>query len=152
MDELPAATQPPAIEQEGLIDRFPHADASEDDSLRHQQPRIVGKIDLDCALEPRAIEQDRLLRQPGERRVGAEAKLHVDARGGFKRAIDLLRRGRGDEEPGAGLRRNVEHEAVAACDAARGIDDNRLKLGRRRSGTTHAQRAASTRCSRGPPA
>src|SRR5262249_35117128 len=73
---------------------------------------------------------------------GADGKLHVDRRLRCERAVDLFRRGGGDDEPRAGLDGHVEREAIAACDAAGGVDDDGFGLARCPPPTAHAQRAA----------
>ena len=66
-----------------------------------------------------------------------------------ERAVDLLGRRGGDDEPRALADRDVEIEAVAAGNAAGGVDDHGFKLGGRRAGTAHAQRARPrARCAR----
>ena len=61
--------------------------------------------------------------------VAPTASRHVDGRVRFERAVDLFRRGGGDDEPRARLDGHIECEAVAAGHAARGVDDDRLELG-----------------------
>src|SRR6516164_3207914 len=72
VDELSGPAQAPAIEQEAVVHRLPHAGASEHNRLRQYQPCVLCQIDIDRALEPRPIEQDRLLRQPGERAASGD--------------------------------------------------------------------------------
>ena len=50
---------------------FAHRLAAEQHGLDHEQGSIAGKVDLEAAVEPGALEQDRLLRNPVEPRTGA---------------------------------------------------------------------------------
>src|SRR5262249_21322890 len=70
-----------------------------------------------------------------------DIELHVDRRLRCERAVDLFRRGCGEDEPRRGLDGHVEREAIAACDSACGIDDDSLELARRPPRATYAQRA-----------
>ena len=57
------------------------------------------------------------------------------------RAINLLRRRRGQRQPRAFLRRDFDIEAVAAGDATRRVDEHRRQSLAFRRGKAHAQRA-----------
>ena len=141
IDELAAAPHAPAVGQRALLDRLAHAGAAEHDGLGEKQLRVGRERHLDRTRHACPVEQDRLLRQPGERRAIGDIELHVDDRVRPERAVDLLGRRRGHDQPRSLLRRDVEREPVAARDAARRVDEHRLKLGGRRAGTAHAQRA-----------
>jgi hypothetical protein len=71
---------------------------------------------------------------------------HLDIRRGAERAVDALRRLRGDGEPGILLRGDGEGEAVAAREAAARVDEDRLMAALRhadlrRMGFPHALQA-----------
>src|SRR5262249_22060659 len=84
---------------------------------------------------------DRLLWQPGEGSAAAGGKLDADLRGRPERTIDLLGRRCADDKPRLISCRDIEVEAVAADNAARRVDEHRLKLSRAGAGEPHPQRA-----------
>src|SRR6202011_2866720 len=107
--------------------------------LGEHEARVRRQLDVDGAVEARAVEQDRLLRQPRERSGRAGAKLDPDLRVGPERAVDLFGRCARNGKPRRIACRDVEVEAVAAGDAARGVDERRLKLAGARPGKMHTQ-------------
>ena len=141
VNEPAAATQPPAVREFALSHRFAHGGAAEHDRLCEEEARIGSKVDLDRAPQFRPIEQDRLLRQPGECSAIADREAHVDFRGRGERAIDLLGRRGGDDEVRARSSIDVDRETVAARDPAGGVDEHCFELRAGRSGTAHPQRA-----------
>ncbi len=140
MSRPPRRTRQRSSER-AVLDRLAHAGAPEHHRLGHDQARIVRQIDLDRAGEPRAVEQDRLLRQPGERRAGRHRQLRLHSGLRPQRPIDLLGRRGGDDEPRLRLDRDIDREAIAARHSARGVDDHRLEFLARRARTAHPQRA-----------
>ena len=74
-----ADTHPPAVEKMPVHDRFAHGRAAEYHGLGQQQARVGRKIDLDRAAQPDLIEQDRFLRQPGQRAAGTDVELDADS-------------------------------------------------------------------------
>ena len=146
IDEPAVAPHAPAIDQRACCTVSPMPVRPNTMPRPGTAAHPSASVDLDARDEPRAIEQDGLLRQPGERRAGGDVELHVDRRVRPERAIDLLGRRRGDDQARILAGRDVEREAVAAGHAAGGVDQHGFELGRRRARTAHAQRAAS--CSR----
>ena len=92
-----------------------------------QQARAAGELDVDGAGEPHLVEQDGLLRHPGQCAAGADLKLHVDRRIRSERAVDFFRGRGGNGQGGAGADLDVDGEAVAAGHAAGGVDDDGLE-------------------------
>ena len=85
-DEPAVAAQPPAVGQKPSAHRLAHGGAAEHHRLRHQQRGVLGEIDLDAAGKPRAVEQDRLLRQPGEPAAGGtSSRTSISASGPVER-------------------------------------------------------------------
>jgi hypothetical protein len=52
-----------------------HCRSTEDDGFKGNQFGISLKLGLQRALKPAAVEQDRLLRQPGEPRASRQADI-----------------------------------------------------------------------------
>ena len=73
---------------------------------RSSASALGGKVDLDRPPEGRIVEDDRLLRQPGEPPAGADRHAAVDLGDAGRGAVDLL----------AGLRRHRRRRAVADRD------------------------------------
>ena len=137
----PAVTaHPPTVAERAMIDRLAHRRAAEHHRLGHQQRSAGRKLDLDAAVKPRPVEQDRLLRQPRQAGVPPDRELDRDLGWRPERAIDFLRRSRGDGQRCAILHRDVEVMAVAAGNAAGGVDDHRFERPRAGVRKPHAQR------------
>jgi hypothetical protein len=99
------------------------------------------KIDIDPPRHPRPVEQNGFLRQPCEMRAGGGLQGDIDLRGRSLRPVDFFRRGGGHREARARTDGDVDIEAVAAGDAARGVDEHGRKSLRLRGRKAHAQRA-----------
>ncbi len=109
------------------VTRLAHGDAAEDEGLEGEETGVGGHVDLQAALEPAAVEEDRLLRQPVERARRRRASRRVSIVGGAAGgAVDALGGLRGGDERGAGAGREAPVDAVAAGDAARGVEEHRL--------------------------
>jgi hypothetical protein len=121
--------------------RSAHGRAPEHHGLGEQQRGALLHVDIDAALEPRAVEQDGLLRQPAQGRAGGEVEPDRDVGRRVARAIDLLRRRRADDELRARPGRHLDAEAVAARHAARRVHQNGLERAPGGPGKAHAQRA-----------
>ncbi len=67
-DQPAVAAHPPAVGEAAFAHRLAHGGAAEHHRLGHEERGALGQIDLDAARKPRAIEQNRLLRQPGKLR------------------------------------------------------------------------------------
>ena len=65
----------PAVEATAGLDGLTHGRAAEHDRFGQEQARAAGEFNVDGAGEPHLVEQDRLLRQPGERGAGADLSL-----------------------------------------------------------------------------
>ena len=68
----PPRAHPPAIEKMAMRQRLAHGRAAEDHAFGQKQACVGRKIGLDRAAQPDLIEQNCLLRQPGERAAGTE--------------------------------------------------------------------------------
>src|SRR6266545_7896334 len=79
-----------------MLEALAHRRAAEDRHLGKHKVGAAGHLDLDCAPQPRFVEQDQLLRKPKEGALRAKPEPHIEARIGSERAIDLLCRGTGD--------------------------------------------------------
>ena len=90
---------------------------------------VARQVDLDGAAQPDLIEENRLLRQPGERAAGAKVELDGDLRVRPERAIDFFRGGSGYGQPRTGAEVDIDVKAVAARHAAGGVDDDGVKRG-----------------------
>ena len=119
----------------------PIADAAEHHSLGHQQRGVRRELDLDAALKPRPVEQDRFLRQPRKPGSRADRELDRDLGRWPERAIDLLRRRGGDGQRCAVTHGDVEIVPVAAGNAAGGVDDHGFQRARAGVRKPHPQRA-----------
>ena len=97
--------------------------------LDGEQAGIARERDLGAPIEPRSVEENGGLRQPGEPGAGAERKLDADLGLAIAGAINFLRRGGGDGRLGAGRQRHRDIDAVAAGQPAGRIEQN--GLGRR---------------------
>ena len=131
-----------ASRQAPRSDVLPHRRAAENQGLDGEQARIAGERDLGAPIEPRPVEENGGLRQPGQPRACGERKLDADLRLAIAGAIDLLRRRGGDGRLGAGPQRHRDIDAVAAGQPAGGVEQH--GLGRRalaRVWKAHACRA-----------
>ena len=126
-DERAIDAHPPAVEATAGHDGLAHGRAAEHDGFRQEQARAAGELDVDGAGEPHLVEQDGLLRHPGQCAAGADLKLHVDRRIRSERAVDFFRGRGGNGQGGAGADLDVDVEAVAAGHAAGGVDDDGLE-------------------------
>ncbi len=146
----PAATaQPPAVDELAMQHLFAHRRAAEHHDFAEQKRGVIGQIDIDAPRDPRAVEQDGLLRQPGKvrARLGPERNVELGRRS--RRAIDLLGRRRRQRQPRALTGRNIDVETVAAGDAAGRVDEHAgqaVVLGR---GKPDAERAGFMQSRRG---
>ena len=125
VDEATVAADPPLVGDRAGSHRLAHGGAAEDEGLDRGQAGVAGEIDLEAAFEPRGVEEDRLLRQPVEPGAGPEVEAGLDPGGAARRAVDALGRLGGGGERGAGPDREAPVEAVAAGDAAGGVDEHR---------------------------
>ena len=136
-----AAAQPPAIDEFAMQHLFAHRRAAEHHDFAEQKRGVLRQVDIDAPDNPRPVEQDGLLRQPGEVRAALRLQGNVELRGGAGRAVDFFSRRRRQRQPRSLAGRDIDIEAVAAGDAAGGVDEHAgqpLLLGGRKA---HAQRA-----------
>ncbi len=70
-DQASVEADAPAVDQRQAMYRFPHLVPAEDQRFGHQRRRVAGQVDVQPAVERGTIEEDRLLRQPVERRIPA---------------------------------------------------------------------------------
>ena len=98
---------------------------------------------------PRAVEQDGLLRQPGEMRAGRGLQGDVELRRPARRAVDLFGRRRRQRQPRALAGRDLDVKTVAAGDAAGGVDEHGRQPLVLRRGKPHAERAGFMQDRRG---
>ena len=89
---------------------------------------------------PRPVEQDGLLRQPGEMRARLRLQRDIELRGGTGRAVDLFGRRRRQRQPRSLAGRDVDVETVAAGDAAGRVDEHAGQPLLLRGRKAHAQR------------
>ena len=140
-DQPPADAELDAVAQQaarvGLAARL----AAEDQHVRGEQGGAGVEVDPQAAPQPRAVEQDRLLRQPfepgalGERQVDRERRIAPGA------AVGLLGGLRGDHRACAGLEPRRDPQRIAADDAAAGVDQHGARrLAGRHARPQHAQR------------
>src|ERR1700737_1628501 len=114
--EPTGAAHRPRVEQQARDEAFARSGAAQHDHLAGQQGAVGLDVGHGAALEPCALEDDGLLRQPVER--GALAHAHGDIDGAMAAAlggaVDLLRRlGRRHRcRAGADLDRHFERIAV----------------------------------------
>src|SRR5229473_2638598 len=138
----PATTaQAPAVDELPAQHTLAHRRAAEHHNLAQQERGIFRQVDVDPPRNVRAVEQNGFLRQPGEMRAGFRLQRDIELRGWPRRAVDLLRRRRGQRQPRPLTGCDVDVETVATGNAARGVDEHggkTLGLGR---GKSHAQRA-----------
>ena len=147
-DQPAVDAQHPGVAQRAMAQPFAAGAAAEENRLDAEKARARREVDLDAPSQPRAVEQDRLLRQPFEPRALAATKVRDDLGVLAGGAIDFLGRRRGDRQRGAGLDLYVERIAIAADDAAAGVDDRRLAAPRRGStaGNSALSGASCARC------
>jgi len=88
---------------------------------------FAGQLNIDGTAKPHPVEQDRFLRQPGERRAVADREPDADRRVRPERAIDLLGRGGRGGQPRATADFEIEVESITAGHAARGVDDHGIE-------------------------
>ncbi len=136
-----AAAQPPALDEFALQHSLAHRRAAEHHDFAKQERGAFRQIDVEPAQHPRPVEQNGLLRQPGEMRAGLRLQGNIEPRGGTLGPVDFFRRRRRHREPRPLAGRNIDVETIAAGDAARGIDEYRRQAFRLGRGETHAQRA-----------
>ncbi len=87
----------------------------------------LSELDVDPARDACAVEQDRLLRQPGEMRaiVGLERDIELSRLA--RRAVDFFGGSRGQRQPRAFARGDLDVEAIAAGNTAGRVDEHRRK-------------------------
>jgi hypothetical protein len=116
--------------------------AAEEGDLHREKPGPRGQLGRESPAQPRPIEEDGLLRQPGEPAAGLDRQSCFDHRVAAVRAIDLLGRLTGQGDGGIGADPGGELEPIAAGDATAGIDQHTLqRLARLEAGKEHAQRS-----------
>ena len=59
---------------------FAHRHAAEHHDFAEQKRGVLREIDVDAPDDPRAVEQDGLLRQPAEMRAGIDLERNVEPR------------------------------------------------------------------------
>ena len=126
-EERPVATDDAPIAQAARADLLAARGASEHDRFDQEEPRVTGELDLEAAVEPAAVEQDRLLRQPEERPACRDRKLGREARLGAEGAVDLLGRLARGEQAGTRTHPQPLLDPIARGDAARGVDQHGLE-------------------------
>src|SRR5262249_39182598 len=131
----------PAVDDTALMYCFAHGGAPEHDRLGEEELRAGSERNRDRSGKAGAVEQDRLLRQPHEFGAVLKRRAHVKACIRAKRTIDLFRRRSGHWEPRPSVEREIDRKAVAARDAAGGVDEHRLRRARAGVGKSHPQRA-----------
>ena len=96
-DQPAGAANPPAVAKArrdvGLAER----EAAEHRRFDDQQRRVGGDLGVEPPLEPGRLEQQRLLRRPGQRAARLDAKAGFDPHRLALAAVDLLRRLGGDD-------------------------------------------------------
>ena len=106
-----------------------HELAAKDQRFAQKKARIRRGLDLERAAHPAAIEEDRLLGQPGEPRARFERRVrrHMGgvAAGG---TVDAFAGLGGDGETGPGRHGEILRQPVAAGQAARAVDQDRFGL------------------------
>ena len=90
--EPPIAANAPGVSQAGVDPAFAHREAPEHQRLGDKKFGLARGLDLETPLEPRAVEDQRLLRQPEEARARREGETGRDVRSGAVAAIDPFRR------------------------------------------------------------
>ena len=90
---------PPGVAQAAAAEALAARDAAEDEHFAGEEAGTGRQLDRRRAIEPAAVEEDRLLRHPFEPGVRCQPQRYVDAAVGAERAIDLFRRLGGDERP-----------------------------------------------------
>ena len=116
---------PQPISQPAQADAAPttpdFSGSQEHHRLGKKHSGIGREIDIDDAEEPRAVKQDRLLRQPCECRAGRDVELHADFGVRPERAIDFFRRSTRHDEPPTLPDHKFKVEAIAPRNAAGGV-------------------------------
>ena len=77
-----AAAQAPAVDELAMQHLFAHRGAAEHHDFAEQKRGVFGQVDIDASDDPRAVEQDGLLRQPGEMRAALRLQGDIELRGG----------------------------------------------------------------------
>ena len=113
-------------------------------TARTQADPVVVPGDIDAAVEPGAVEDDRGLRQPGEAGAVVQFDAHPHLRLPVERTVDLLGRRGGDRGRGAGRQRHLHVDTVAAGKASGGVEEHRLGVvAGRRLGEAHPRGSRS---------
>jgi hypothetical protein len=107
--------EPPPIDKCPRQNSFAHREPAEHNDFAEQKRGGFGQIDLEAAMDPRAVEQDRLLRQPRKMRAafGPERDIQLCRR--TSPAVDFLRRRCRDSQPRIARAGNINVEAIAAA-------------------------------------
>ena len=141
-DEPPAAEEAPVVAQVERAHDLAHRAPPEDERLGGEEARTFRRAQLGAALEHRAVEEQRLLGRPVEGRGFADLEPRADRRRPVERAVDLLGGLADQRRARTRLEARVDLEAVAAADAARGVEQHRDGLGPFGPREDHAHRAA----------
>ena len=120
---------PPAVGKPRGDLRLTRSEAAKDDPFDDGQRGVGGDIGFEPALQSRSLEQQRLLRRPGQRAAARHAEMGLDPHRFALAAVDLFRRLRGDEGPRIGADRHFDPRPVAPRHAAAGVDHHRLAFG-----------------------
>ncbi len=112
---------------------FAHGEAAKDGGFEQQRLGSGGKLDIERPGEGRSVEDDGLLRQPGDAAALADGQLHPHFRAVGCGAVDLLAGLGGYGRRGASADIDLPAEAVTAGQPACGVDQDRFKrIGRDR--------------------
>ncbi len=127
MNQAAVAADSPVVAEEGTAGGLAHGLAAEEDGLDGAELRAGGEIDIERAVVPRVLEEDGFLRQPVEPGPFSDGEAGGDAGVGAGRAVDALAGLGGEHHAGAGRGLGLPVDAVAAGQAAGGVDEHGLQ-------------------------
>ena len=130
VQQPPIPPYPPDVAQPRIRRRLAHGFPADEDRLYRGERRAVVEVDLEPAIEPRSLEQDRFLRQPVDMGTGLCHEPVLDPGCATDRAVDPFTGRRGQGQRRARQRRRCPLQMVAACQPAGGVHQDGLEGGR----------------------
>ena len=127
VDQATVAANTPVVAEAGAASILTHRLATKQDRLDGGQRGAFGEIDFEPAIEPGALEQDGLLRQPVDVCAGRGPQLVFDHSVATERTVHPLARRRSDHQFRAGSGFDRPPNMVTAGKSTGSVHEHRLQ-------------------------